>query len=126
MFAAIAADLVVLLHFAFIAFVVLGGLLAFRFPALVYAHIPAVVWGALIEFWGGICPLTPLENWLRRRGGSDGYAGGFIDHYLVPLIYPSGLTRDYQLALGLFVVAINAVVYGALLLRRRSRGKRVH
>jgi uncharacterized protein DUF2784 len=120
---AVAADLVVLLHFTFIVFVVLGGLLAFRFPSVAYLHLPAVAWAAAIEFSGGICPLTPLENWLRRSSGSAGYSGGFIDHYLAPLIYPSGLTRDHQLALGVLVLTINAAIYGVLRVRRHKREK---
>lgn len=120
---AVAADLVVLLHFVFIVFVTLGGLLAFRFPSVAYLHLPAVAWAAAIEFSGGICPLTPLENWLRRNSGSAGYSGGFIDHYLVPLIYLSGLTRDHQVALGGLVLTINVAIYGLLWVRRHRRGK---
>lgn len=119
---AVAADLVVLLHLAFIVFVTVGGLLAFRFPSVAYLHLPAVAWAAAIEFSGGICPLTPLENWLRTSCGSAGYSGGFIDHYLVPLIYPSGLTRDHQVALGVLVLTINVAIYGLLWVRRHRRG----
>lgn len=117
------ADVVVLLHLAFLVFVVAGGVAVLRWPWVALAHIPAAAWGAWIEFTGGVCPLTPLENRLRRTAGEAGYAGGFIDHYLVPLIYPSGLTRTHQLILGAAVLVVNGVVY-ALVIRkwRRSRG----
>jgi uncharacterized membrane protein YhhN len=87
------ADLVVVLHFGFVLFVVGGGLLALRWPRLARVHLPTAVWGVLIEFGGWLCPLTPLENWLRRRSGGAGYAGGFVEHYVLPVLYPSGLTR---------------------------------
>jgi len=115
------ADIVVLLHFAFILFVTLGGLLVFRWKALAWLHVPAVVWAALIEFTGWICPLTPLENVLRRASGSSAYSSTFIEHYLVPLIYPSGLTRTTQILLGLCVIFINATIYAVLLVRSRAR-----
>jgi hypothetical protein len=114
------ADLLVALHFAFVLFVLLGALLVVRWPKLVYLHLPAAVWGIWIEFSGRICPLTPLENALRRRAGESGYSGGFIEHYILPVLYPSGLTRGFQLALGLVVLAINVAIYGYLLLRRRG------
>lgn len=128
MLAGFAADLVVALHFAFILFVVAGGLLVLRWPRLAWAHLPVVAWGAGIELIGWVCPLTPLENVLRRAAGQAGYAGGFIDHYLTPLIYPVGLTREHQLALGLFVTAVNLLIYGLVALRwrrlrQRSRGE---
>lgn len=114
------ADFVVVLHFGFVLFVVLGGLFALRWPRFAWIHVPAAVWGAGIEFVQGICPLTPLENHLRKLGGEAGYSGGFVEHYVLPVLYPSGLTRGVQLALGIFVVAFNVVVY-ALVWRRRSR-----
>ena len=113
------ADFLVFVHLAFVAFVVLGGLLVLRHPRLAWLHIPAAVWGVLIEFTGGVCPLTPLENALRLRGGEAGYTGGFIDHYLVPLLYPAGLTRNTQLILGALVLALNVAVYTALFVRSR-------
>jgi len=116
----ILADLVVGLHAAFVVFVVVGGLLALRWPRVAMLHLPAAVWGALIEFRGWICPLTPLEKSLRAAAGQAGYEGGFIEHYLLPVLYPSGLTRGVQLVLGTAVVAINLAVYGYLMLRRRS------
>ena len=114
------ADLVLLVHFAFILFVVLGGFLVMRWPWLAWLHLPAALWGALIEFAGWICPLTPLEVSLRRAGGEAGYAGGFIERYLTPTIYPEGLTRSVQVALGLVVVVINVLVYLRLARRRRK------
>lgn len=105
------ADAVVVLHFAFVLFVVLGGLLVLRWRKLAWVHVPVAMYGALIEFAGFICPLTPLENWLRRRSGEQGYPGGFIEHYLLPVIYPAGMTRQIQLLLGALVLVLNAVVY---------------
>ncbi len=101
------ADLVVAVHFLFVLFVVLGGLLVLRWPRVAYLHIPAAIWGAAIEFGGWICPLTPLENWLRRQAGSSGYSGGFIEHYILPILYPSTLTRTNQLVLGALVLILN-------------------
>ncbi|HEU0223930.1 MAG TPA: DUF2784 domain-containing protein [Steroidobacteraceae bacterium] len=115
------ADAVLLLHLAFVVFVVLGGLLVLRWPRLAWLHLPAAAWGALIEFAGWYCPLTPLEKQLRALGGEAGYEGGFISHYLLPMLYPHGLTRGAQVVLGLLVVAVNAAVYARLLLRRRQR-----
>jgi hypothetical protein len=114
------ADLVVGLHALFVVFVVAGGLLALRWPWVAAAHLPAAVWGALIEFQGGICPLTPLEKSLRAAAGQTGYDGGFIEHYVLPVLYPAGLTRGIQLVLGSLVIVVNLVVYG-LLIRRRGR-----
>ncbi len=122
MFFRILADLVVGLHCLFVVFVVLGGLLLVRWPALAWVHLPAAVWGALIEFAGWTCPLTPLEKSLRLRAGGAGYEGGFIEHYLLPLLYPAGLTRGVQLVLGALVIGLNVAVYWwALRLCRRSR-----
>src|SRR6185436_18401898 len=118
------ADLVVVLHLAFVLFVVLGGLLALRWPRAAWFHIPAAVWGAGIELVQGICPLTPLENHLRQLGGEAGYSGGFVEHYLLPVLYPAGLTRTAQLSLGLLVLLINGVIYTRLVARRRHRPTR--
>jgi len=117
-----AADVVLVLHFLFVVFVVLGGLLALRWPRLAWIHVPIALYGAIIEFAGFTCPLTPLENWLRQRGGEAGYAGGFIEHYIMAAIYPAGLTREVQLTLGIAVLAINAVIY-AIWWKRRRRTK---
>ncbi|MCY1283901.1 hypothetical protein D9M70_327900 [compost metagenome] len=115
----LAASATLLLHLAFILFVMLGAFLLLRWPRLAWLHLPAAAWGAYIEFSHGICPLTPLENRLRRLAGAEGYAGGFIEHYLLPLIYPGNLTDGMQLAFGLIVVLFNGALYGWLLLRRR-------
>jgi hypothetical protein len=116
-----AADAVLVLHLLFVLFVVFGGLAVLRWPRLAWLHLPAAMWGVLIEFGGWICPLTPLENELRERGGEIGYAGGFIDHYVTSLIYPDGLTRTMQFAVGTLVLAINAFVYWRLCRKRRTR-----
>ena len=105
------ADAVLVLHFVFILFVVLGGLLVLWRRRLVWLHLPAVAWGILIEFAGWICPLTPLENSLRMQGSEHGFSGSFIDHYLASVIYPAGLTRELQWLLGALVIAVNAIVY---------------
>ena len=118
----IAADLIVLVHFAFVIFVVAGGLLALKWPKVAYLHIPAAVWGAWIGFANWICPLTPLENQLRRLTGEAGYAGGFIEHYITRILYPAGLTAGMRVMLGVAVVAANLLVYGVYFARRRSRG----
>lgn len=116
----ILADLVVGLHALFVAFVVVGGLLALRWPRMAFVHLPAAVWGALIEFRGWVCPLTPLEKSLRASAGQAGYQGGFIEHYLLPVLYPEGLTRGVQLTLGAGVIVVNLVVYALVLRRIRS------
>ena len=117
------SDLVVLLHLAFILFVVSGGLAALRWPLLSLLHLPAAAWGAAVELNGWYCPLTPLENHFSRLAGDRGYDGGFIAHYLLPVIYPEGLTREIQTVLGLVVLAVNCIPY-ALLLRRLHRRHR--
>ena len=114
------ADLVVVAHLAFILFVVAGGLLAFRWRRALWVHLPAAVWGVLIEVTGWICPLTPLENRLRLKAGEVGYEGSFVEHHLLPIVYPEELTRNGQLALGGLVLAVNALVY-TLVLRRLRR-----
>lgn len=111
------ADLIVIIHFAFILFVVFGGLLVLKWRWLIWFHIPAVIWGALIEFAGWVCPLTVLENRLRFTDGVD-YASGFIEHYIIPIIYPSVLTREIQCGLGLAVLGLNCWFY--LKLYRKS------
>jgi hypothetical protein len=113
------ADVVLTAHLCFVLFVALGGLLALRWPRVALVHVPVALYGAMIEFVGFLCPLTPLENALRRRGGEAGYAGGFIDHYLTAAIYPDGLTRRAQLVLGVAVLLLNAAVYSVWWRRRR-------
>ena len=120
MASSLAADLLVLLHLAFIVFVVLGGLLVWRWWRVVFLHLPASVWGVLLEFNGWHCPLTPLEQQLRVAAGEAGYSGGFIAHYLLPVIYPAGLTPAFQVALGTGALLINLVIYGWLLLGKRT------
>jgi len=108
----IAADAVLIVHLAFIVFVVAGGLLALRWRWAPCVHVPAALWGGYVELAGRICPLTWMENSLRRRAGEAGYAESFIDHYLVAIIYPEGLTPEMQAGLGVAVVVVNAAVYG--------------
>ncbi len=119
------ADLVVIVHGLFILFVVAGGLLALRWPRVAWLHLPAAAWGVLIEWSGWICPLTPLENTLRQAAGQAGYSGGFVERYLLPLIYPAGLTPAVQLWLGLVVLVVNVAVY-ALWWRRRRAARHHH
>ncbi|THF61125.1 DUF2784 domain-containing protein [Pseudothauera nasutitermitis] len=119
------ADLLLMLHLAFIVFVVCGGLLALRWPRAAWAHLPAAAWGAVVELGGFICPLTPLEDRYRRLAGQAGIDGGFIEHYLLPLIYPAGLTREIQIGLGLFVVVLNLALYLWAWHRYRRRAARM-
>lgn len=116
----LAADAVVLVHGAFILFVVAGGLLVARWRFVAYLHLPAALWAVVLELRGWICPLTPLEVYLRQQAGDAGYAGGFIEHYLIPLIYPGALTRSMQIGLGLAALALNVGIYSWVLLRRRQ------
>lgn len=112
------ADLIVALHFAFVLFVVCGGLLALWWPRAMWLHIPAAIWAVAIEFTGWICPLTPLENYLRRQQGESGYRRDFIAHYILPVLYPEGLTRDDQLLLGAAALGINIAIYTFVFVRR--------
>lgn len=121
---ALLADAIVVVHLTFVAFVVLGGLMVWRWPRLAWLHVPAAVWGALVEFRGWVCPLTPLEVSWRLRAGQAGYSGDFVEQYLLPMLYPEGLTRDIQIALGVFVVVVNVAVYGGLMVRARRRSAR--
>jgi hypothetical protein len=113
------ADATVVLHLGFVVFVLFGGLLALRWPRAAWLHLPAAAWGAWVELAGLVCPLTPLENRLREQGGQAGYEAGFVEHYLLPVLYPSGLTQDVQVQLGVVVLLVNAAVYGLILWRRR-------
>ena len=121
MSARIAADLLVLVHLGFVAFVVAGGFLAIRWPRLAWLHVPAALWGAWVEVTASVCPLTPLENAMRRRAGETGYEGGFIEHYLMPVLYPAGLTPERQRWLGALVVAVNLAAYALAIRRARRR-----
>lgn len=105
------ADAIVCIHLAFVIFVIGGGLLVWRWRRVAWAHLPAAVWGAAVEFAGWICPLTPLENWLRARAGEPAYHGDFVAHYLLPVLYPASLTREVQLGLGALVIAVNVGAY---------------
>jgi hypothetical protein len=109
------ADAVVLLHLLFVVFVATGGVAVLRWRQLAWLHLPCALWGVIVELSGRVCPLTPLENRLRRMGGQSGYEGGFIDQYLVPVLYPTGLTRQGQVILGILAAVINLAIYGRLL-----------
>jgi hypothetical protein len=118
------ADLLVVSHLAFIVFAVAGGLLALRWWWLPLVHLPTAAWGAYIELSGGICPLTPLENTLRRAAGASGYSSGFIEHYVVPIVYPAALSHSLQLVLAGLLVLANLVVYAVVLWRKFRRPHR--
>ena len=115
------ADAVVVFHLAFVAFAIAGGLLVLRWPRLALAHLAALAWAAFVEFSGRLCPLTPLENALRAAGGQAGYAGGFVEHYLLPVLYPAALTRELQWLLGSGLVVFNLAVYAGVVWQARRR-----
>ncbi len=117
----IAADGILALHLAFVLFALLGGLLVLRSPGLAWLHLPAVAWAAFVEITGRLCPLTPLEVALRQAAGDAGYAGDFLEHYLVAVIYPEGLTHNVQIILGATVLVVNVAIYAAVLRRSRLR-----
>ncbi len=119
------ANFLVIVHLMFVLFVILGGLLLFWRPRTAFIHLPSLAWGVIIELNNWICPLTPLEQGLRRAAGEEGYSGGFIDHYIIPLIYPEGLTPEIQQMLGFSVLLLNVIIYGAWLLKRNIARKRV-
>ena len=121
MFFRMAADGVLLLHLAFIGFALLGGLLAVRWRWMPLAHLPAVAWAFFVELTGRSCPLTSIENTLRLSAGQSGYAGGFVEHYLLALVYPAGLTPGIQVMLAIMVVGVNIVIYLWLAFHQRSR-----
>ena len=118
------ADIVVAIHLAFIAFVVLGGLLAFRWRWVPWLQLPLASWGAIVELRGWICPLTPFENWLRQHAGEAGYSGGFVEHYLIPIVYPTWLTPRTQVSMAVIVCVANAVIYSLIWFSRRQPGTR--
>jgi uncharacterized membrane protein YedE/YeeE len=118
------ADFVVAFHLAFILFVVLGAVLAFRWPRSVWLHLPCAAWGAWVELAGWVCPLTPLEVELRRKAGLEGYSGGFVENYVLPVVYPEALTRSLQIGIGVAVLTSNALLYWVLWRRGRLFGRR--
>jgi len=113
------ADILVLLHFAFVLFVIFGGLFVLKWKRMAWVHLPAVLWGVGIECFGKVCPLTPLEIWLRESGGERGYQSGFLDHYVVPLLYPTHLTREDQILLGFTLGVINLIIYLTVMWKHR-------
>jgi hypothetical protein len=115
------ADLVLLLHLAFVVFASLGGLLALRYPKVLWLHLPALAWGIVVQWADWICPLTPLENHLRRLGGATGYQGGFIEHFVARILYPENLTIELRYLLGLLLIAVNVATYAYVISRSRHR-----
>ena len=122
---ALLAALVVAAHLSFVVFATAGGALVLRWPRVAWVHLPAAAWAVFVEFTGRLCPLTPLENELRRRAGLGEYSGDFVANYVFPVLYPEGLTRDAQIAIGAFVLLLNVVAYGLVLRQavRRRRGR---
>jgi hypothetical protein len=118
------ADLVLIAHFAFVLFVMLGGLLVLHRRRLVWLHVPAFLWGVLVQLANWTCPLTPLENWCRRMGGEAGYTGGFVEYYLSAVLYPEQVTYTMRFALGLLLMLLNVIVYSYVLLRWHQSTKR--
>jgi hypothetical protein len=121
MYHSVAADALVIAHLVFIVFVMLGGLLLLKWRWLIYLHLPAVAWGILVELQGWLCPLTPLEQHLRTLAGETGYSGSFVQHYLLPIIYPDGLTRELQTILAISVISTNLVIYTVIYVKYRHR-----
>lgn len=117
------ADVLAVCHLAFILFAVFGAALAFRWPKIILLHVPAAIWAGIVEISGWACPLTPLENRLRIMGGEPGYAGGFVEHYLLPVLYPAALTRNIQVLLGILVLALNILIYIQLMRSLRRKDK---
>ncbi|MDJ0655985.1 MAG: DUF2784 domain-containing protein [Xanthomonadales bacterium] len=115
----VGADLVVVLHLLFVLYVVAGALFCLKWPRAWLVHLPAAVWGVLVELNQWICPLTTAEQGLRKLANQSGYSGSFVDHYLVPILYPPGLTARTQIALGVVVVLVNLLLYGLVILKRR-------
>ena len=125
MTASIAANALLLIHLGFVLFVALGGLLVLKWRRVAWVHLPCAAWGILIEFNGWICPLTPLENHFRRLAGEAGYDGGFLQHYIWPVLYPSGLTRGMQVVLGLAVLGLNLYIYWRAFQKVGQKGQKL-
>jgi hypothetical protein len=123
MIAGLAADVIVLAHLGFILFVALGGILVVKWRKVAFLHLPCALWGVLIAFGGWICPLTPLEMHFRQLAGQAGYTGRFIDHYVLTIVYPAGLTRGMQIAFGVIILSANLLVYARILVDRAKRRK---
>jgi hypothetical protein len=119
------ADTVVLLHLTFVVFVIVGGLLVLRCRAVAWLHVPAVIWAVLLQVFGWVCPLTPLEKALRLRAGEAAYGRGFVEHYIIPVLYPAAVTRTSQVVMGMALLLVNAAVYGWLVSRRSPAGDRI-
>ncbi|MBI4842706.1 MAG: DUF2784 domain-containing protein [Nitrospirae bacterium] len=115
------ADATALAHFLFVLFVIFGGLIVFKWRGAAWLHLPAALWGALIEFFGWICPLTHLENFFREKAGAVTMERGFVAHYILPLLYPAELTKGLQIKLGLFVIFLNIIIYGFVICRHRTK-----
>jgi hypothetical protein len=120
MFYSVLADLIVALHLTFVVFSVIGGLCVFKWRRIAWVHVPAVTWAVINEFTGWVCPLTPVEDWLRAKGGATEYKSGLVEHYILPLIYPSALTRRLQIFLGIIVLGVNAIIYVWIVCRLRK------
>ena len=123
MIAGLVADIIVLAHLGFILFVALGGILVVKWGKVAFLHLPCALWGMLIAWGGWICPLTPLEMHFRQLAGQAGYTGGFVDHYVMPIVYPEGLTRGMQIAFGVTILTVNLLVYARVLVKRAKRRK---
>lgn len=123
MIAGLVADIIVLAHLGFILFVALGGILVVKWGKVAFLHLPCALWGMLIAWGGWICPLTPLEMHFRQLAGQAGYTGGFVDHYVMPIVYPEGLTRGMQIAFGVTILTVNLLVYARVLVKRARRRK---
>jgi hypothetical protein len=119
----VCADIVLLTHFAFVIFAVLGGFIVLWKNRAAWIHVPVVLWSSLVNLASWVCPLTPLENWFLSKAGQSGYRGGFVQHYIDPLVYPAGMPRDMELIAGISVLAWNAAIYAIVLIRRRKRGR---
>lgn len=120
----ILAELVLVMHFCFVLFVVFGGLLVLRWPSVLWLHLPAFIWGILVQCFFWACPFTPLENWFRRMGGESGYTGGFVEHYISAILY-ANVSRKFQAMLGLLLIGVNVLVYSVVFIRRRRKNRAV-